>query len=267
MVRLRSSRSVADHSTRKGTSRIWVVWPVPYLPSEYSGRAVSLTLLSASFTPTGPSGASHYSWLGHGSEVPQNSTSVGVFIPTFYRILDETKWPTGEPTEELLTRQGQPIARVTPAFQRQLDVEGSARLRDGRIVNIEERIGGRMHYLIVRGAPFGVGAPGYRLVPYRTVAVDPRRIKLGTVLYIPSLVGIPLPTGEVHDGFCFAHDTGRGIVGSRIDIFVGYESDQDNALTRSGRIASQERIPVYAVDGQTAGVVNARFGKEFTWHE
>ena len=166
-----------------------------------------------------------------------------------------------------MTREGQLIARVAPDFRRQLDTEGSARLRDGRIVNIEERVGGTMRYLVVRGAPFGVGAPGYRLVPYRTVAVDPRRIKLGTVLYIPALVGIPLPTGEVHDGFGFAHDTGRGITGNRVDIFVGFESDRDNALTRSGRIESQERTSVYTVDGATTRAINARFAKEFTWHE
>jgi 3D (Asp-Asp-Asp) domain-containing protein len=211
--------------------------------------------------------ASHYSWLGHSADVPPNSTSLGTFVPTFYRILDETQWPTGERTEALFTREGQPIARVTLEFRRQLDIEGSARLRDGRILNIEERVGGHMRYLLVRGAPFGVGAPGYRLVPYRTVAVDPRRIKLGTVLYIPSLVGIPLPTGEIHDGFTFAQDTGRGITGSRLDVFVGFESDRDNTLTRSGRIASQERIPVYAVDGATARALNARFTKAFTWHE
>ena len=224
-------------------------------------------LLSVSFTWAGTGDASHYSWLGHSSEVPPNSTALGTFIPTFYRILNEATWPTGERTEELLTRDGQLIARVTPSFKRQLDIEGSARLRDGRIVNIEDRVGGRMRYLLVRGAPFGVGAPGYRLVPYRTVAVDPRRIKLGTVLYIPALAGISLPSGAVHDGFCFAHDTGRGIIGSRIDIFVGFEGDRDNTLTRSGRLASQERVPLYRVDGETARVVNARFSKEFTWHE
>jgi 3D (Asp-Asp-Asp) domain-containing protein len=227
----------------------------------------TVVLICVSFAPSGRGYASHYSWLGHSSEVPPNSTSLGTFVPTFYRILDETNWPTGERSEELFTREGQLIARVPTVFRHQLDIEGSARLRDGRIVNIDERVGGRMRYLIVRGAPFGVGAPGYRLVPYRTVAVDPRRIKLGTVLYIPSLVGIQLPTGEVHDGFGFAHDTGRGIIGSRIDIFVGFEGDRDNTLTRSGRVASQERIPVYAVDGATARVVKARFAKEFTWNE
>src|SRR5262249_12700136 len=47
MVRRRSSRSVTDHSARKGTSRIWVVCPVPYLPSEYSASTDSLTMYSS----------------------------------------------------------------------------------------------------------------------------------------------------------------------------------------------------------------------------
>src|SRR5262249_35255408 len=167
---------------------------------------VTAVSIAVSFTQAGPGHASHYSWLGHTAEVPPNSTSLGTFVPTFYRILDETTWATGARGEDLFTRDGKMIARVTPEFRHQLDIEGSARLRDGRVLNIEERVGGQMRYLVVRGAPFGVGAPGYRLVPYRTVAVDPRRVKLGTVLYIPCLVGIPLPTGEVHDGFGFAHD-------------------------------------------------------------
>src|SRR3989442_5644381 len=90
----------------------------------------TVALLSASLTPAGTGDASHYSWLGHSAEVPPNSTSLGTFIPTFYRVLDETMWPITERTEELFTREGQLIARVTPAFKRQLDIEGSARLRD-----------------------------------------------------------------------------------------------------------------------------------------
>jgi 3D (Asp-Asp-Asp) domain-containing protein len=159
------------------------------------------------------------------------------------------------------------IAHVSGDFKKRLDVEGSARLRDGRVVNLDEPIDGRARYLVVRHAPFGVGVPGYKLIPYRTVAVDPRRIKIGTVVYLPSLAGIRLPSGETHDGFCFAHDVGRGITGNRIDIFVGFERDLDNTLTRSYRIASKESVRVYRVDGAAAQALNARFKKDFTWRE
>ncbi len=229
-------------------------------------RVLILAVLFVALGSASEVNASHYSWLGHSGEVTADARALGSFIPTFYRILDEAapEWSPGERGEELLTQKGQLIARVTSAFKKQLDVEGSARLRDGRIVNIEDRVRGQQRYVVVQNAPFGLGAPGFKLIPYRTVAVDPRRIKLGTVLYIPSLVGITLPSGELHDGFCFAHDTGHGITGNRLDLFVGFESDRDNALTRSGRIASGEPIQVHAVVGATAATLNARFAKDFS---
>jgi 3D (Asp-Asp-Asp) domain-containing protein len=212
---------------------------------------------------------SHFTWLGHGTDVPSESTLLGEFIPTFYRILDEseTVWSRGERTAQLLTPEGQLIARVTPAFRRQLDIEGSGRLRDGRIVNIADRLREQYRYLLVRKAPFGLGAPGFQLIPYRTVAVDPRRIKIGTVLYVPSLAGIVLPSGETHDGYCFAHDTGHGITGNRVDLFVGFEDDRDNVLTRSGRVTSYVPLRVYSVDGATATKVNDRFKERFMSNE
>jgi len=206
--------------------------------------------------------ASHFSWLGHGSEAPVGATLLGQFVPTFYRVLDEAspEWAKGTPSEPLLSREGRVLARVSPGFKKRLDVEGSARLRDGRVVNLDEPAN-------VHNALFGVGTPGYKLMPYRTIAVDPKRIKLGTVLYVPALAGVTLPSGEVHDGFCFAHDVGHGITGNRIDIFVGFETDLDNVLTRSYRVASQEPVRVYRVDGEVARSLNARFKKDFTWNE
>ena len=61
------------------------------------------------------------------------------------------------------------------------------------------------------------------LVPYRTIAVDRRRIKRGTVLFIPDLRGqifyqdgLPF----AHDGYVVATDTGGAIKGNHIDVFV-----------------------------------------------
>jgi 3D (Asp-Asp-Asp) domain-containing protein len=209
-----------------------------------SRRVVLVALLGALLvSPSRLSWASHFSWLGHGADAPAGSTSLGPFVPTFYRILDEAapEWPKDAPSEPLLSRDGHLIARVSAVFKKRLDVEGSARLRDGRVVNLDEPVNGQPRYLAVHNARFGLGAPGYKLIPYRTIAVDPRRIKLGTVLYVPSLAGIALPSGEVHDGFCFAHDVGHGITGDRIDIFVphalvpGREPGADSRLSHRGR--------------------------------
>ncbi len=213
--------------------------------------------------------ASHYAWLGHDGDTPPNSRLLGVFVPTIYRILDEAapEWSAEKATEPLLSPDGRVIATIGPALKRQLDLEGSVRLRDGRIVNVEEKVNGKFRYLVVRNAPFGVAMAGFKLIPYRSISVDPRRIKLGAVLYIPALAGVALPSGDVHDGFCFAHDTGQGIVGNRIEVFVGFEHDLDNALTRSGRVASFAPMRIYRVDGPTAKAVNARFKKDFAWDE
>src|SRR5262245_25448437 len=202
---------------------------------------------------TGRLDAAHFSWLGHGdcpgtpaqceSQVPPGFRPLGDFEYGFYRILDEAseEWRREERTETLRTRDGHVIARVGARFRRQLDIEGSARLRDGRIVSVEDQVDGRWRFLVVEHAPFGVGAPGYQLVPYRTVAVDPRRIKLGTVLFIPALVGVRLPSGEFHDGFCFAHDTHEG-AGDSITVFAGFNRDPHRVLKR---LATKKPLRVY----------------------
>jgi 3D (Asp-Asp-Asp) domain-containing protein len=77
---------------------------------------------------------------------------------------------------------------------------------------------------------FGDGVKNYRLVPFRTIAVDPSVIPYGTVIYIPKARGktIRLSDGStyVHDGYFFAGDTGGAIRQQHIDVFTGvYEGN------------------------------------------
>lgn len=62
-------------------------------------------------------------------------------------------------------------------------------------------------------------------MPYRTIAVDKTKFPIGTVLFIPSVVGkeIILPNGTktLHDGYFFAADIGGDIKGNHIDVFTG----------------------------------------------
>ncbi|MBF2027799.1 MAG: hypothetical protein IGS48_13720 [Oscillatoriales cyanobacterium C42_A2020_001] len=75
---------------------------------------------------------------------------------------------------------------------------------------------------------YGEGTRKYKLVPYRTIAVDRSQIPLGSVLYIPAARGqlITLPSGDrvYHDGFFYAADVGSGIQGNHIDVFLGISS-------------------------------------------
>jgi 3D (Asp-Asp-Asp) domain-containing protein len=83
---------------------------------------------------------------------------------------------------------------------------------------------GRSRFGVSKG-PFGDGAAGFQIVPYRTVAVGAHLLPLGTVLYIPAARGVPitLPSGRkaVHDGYFFASDHGGGVRHDHIDVFVG----------------------------------------------
>lgn len=87
------------------------------------------------------------------------------------------------------------------------------------------RAAGRSRFDVSKG-PFGDGAGGFQVVPFRSVAVDTRLIPLGTVLYVPAArgVAITLPSGRkaVHDGYFFASDRGGGIRDNHIDVFVGH---------------------------------------------
>lgn len=83
---------------------------------------------------------------------------------------------------------------------------------------------GRSRFKPSRG-PYGEGAGDFDLVPYRTIAVDPATLPLGTVLYVPDARGVTvtLPDGTrvVHDGYFFAADTGGAIKRTHIDMFCG----------------------------------------------
>jgi 3D (Asp-Asp-Asp) domain-containing protein len=73
---------------------------------------------------------------------------------------------------------------------------------------------------------YGDGVKSFKLVPYRSVAVDSdEHIPFGSILYIPDARGVKvqLPDGSMaqHDGYFFAADTGGAIKGDHIDVFLG----------------------------------------------
>lgn len=95
---------------------------------------------------------------------------------------------------------------------------------------------------------YGEGVKGYRLVPYRTVAVDPSFIAYGSVLYIPAAKGIQIELEDgstiVHDGYFFAGDTGGAIKGNHIDVFTGTDDSHPFSFVRSSPEHSFEALLV-----------------------
>ena len=84
---------------------------------------------------------------------------------------------------------------------------------------------------------YGLGVRNWQLVPYKTVAVDPALIPYGTVLYIAEAVGVAFVDAQGdsvrHDGYFFAGDTGGGIRGNHIDVFLGTDTLNPFAFIQS----------------------------------
>lgn len=142
---------------------------------------------------------------------------------------------------------GRVIARTHPRFKRDLVMQGSGWLRDGRTVLFIKRVNGESQFRVVN-ATYGLGSTGCPLVPYRTIAVDPKFIRLRSKIYIPELKGARLPDGTIHDGMFIATD--RGVFrGPQVDLFVGMGASGARPFTRKG-YGSRSRVTVH-VDGTT----------------
>jgi len=159
---------------------------------------------------------------------PEPGAARGSFQLTYYWVTAEEDYP-GTASEDLYDDACTLLATVTPAFASSLDLEGTGRLLDGRLLNVAGNCGcARSPCFVVAGPmyPWGIGVQNRALEPYRSVAVDRTVIPYGTHLWIAELDGVPVP-GEapwgdfVHDGCVIAADTGGGIVGQHVDWFVG----------------------------------------------
>lgn len=145
----------------------------------------------------------------------------------------------------------EPIADVSKEFASQLAVQGTGKLRDGRVVNIWGACNCKHSPCFkVTHAPWGTAGTGKPLQPFRTVAVDPRVVKLGSLLYVPLLEGRTMPGrppwgGYVHDGCVVADDTGGHIAGNRLDLFVGRKGYFLGLSGSGGSHAWARHVPVY----------------------
>jgi 3D (Asp-Asp-Asp) domain-containing protein len=145
----------------------------------------------------------------------------------------------------------EPIADVSKEFASQVALQGTGKLRDGRMVNIAGACNCRHSPCFnVTQAQWGTAGSGKLLQPFRTVAVDPKVVKLGTLLYVPLLEGRRMPGrspwgGYVHDGCVIADDTGGHIAGNRLDLFVGRKAYFLGLSGSGGSHAWARHVPVF----------------------
>ena len=182
--------------------------------------------------------------------VEEQGEKIGRAVLTFYWIVDETSDRYDGPRDaELLDARGRLIARTHVRFKRDLVMEGTGWLRDGRTVMFHKKVGGQNRFRITKSR-YGLTSTGCALVPYRSVAVDPHFVKLGSKIYIPQLKGTVLPDGTVHDGMFVANDRGH-FRGAHVDIFVGVGARSTRPFARRG-YRSRSHVTVYS-HGPIAG--------------
>jgi hypothetical protein len=152
-------------------------------------------------------------------------TPLGTVQLTYYWVTSESDF-SGVHDTALGTCDAAFIADVPYDFATSIRLEGTGKLEDGTMLNIDCDCGGGFDCFVELGPefPWGMGSAGNALEPYVSVAVDESVIDHGAVLYAPALDGVPLPEGGTHDGCLRADDVGGGIVGMHIDWFVGLEA-------------------------------------------
>ncbi len=140
---------------------------------------------------------------------------------THYYTLFESDYSSTDPkTNKLFDYRGRLLATVSAKFYKNLILEGSAKLVDGRVLNYDGKIGGTHRFKVIRSA-WGLGVGTCVLSPFHTIAVDRAVIPLGSTVYIDETKGMKLPDGTLHDGIWRADDVGSAINRDRVDLYVG----------------------------------------------
>lgn len=139
---------------------------------------------------------------------------------------------------------------------------------DGKAISINYvgKVKGTYRFSVtdIKKCPFGLGVRDSCLDPFFSVAADPKFYKFGDVIYVPSLVGVELPDGQLHDGYLIVRDTGGGIEGlNRFDFFTGYLNhlNKSNPFAKLGLGDPKTKLKYSKVTSEKASEV--RFNRNF----
>lgn len=158
--------------------------------------------------------------------------AIGSFELTYYWVTEEAAFD-GADTTTLYDDACNVLASVPQGFADALELEGTGRLTDGRMLNYWGVCGcarSPCYFEVDDTHPWGHGVKNQALVPFRSVAVDHSVIAHGASLYIEPLDGVKMPGqapwgGFVHDGCVRADDTGSAIIGKHLDLFAARKGD------------------------------------------
>lgn len=168
---------------------------------------------------------------------PNLRATLGSFKMTYYWVAQEAQGSRG--TVAIVDKTCKRVARVTRSFRRRLQMEGSGKLNDGRMITKAGgcKCEGPCFWVAGEDHRWGSGVANRPLKPFRSVAVDPKQVKIGTSLYVAELDGLTMPGagkvgGFVHDGCVIADDRGGGVRGKQLDFFAARRDNYTNFFSR-----------------------------------
>jgi 3D (Asp-Asp-Asp) domain-containing protein len=152
--------------------------------------------------------------------------------------------PAGAPTRPALIAIAPPPAPADPIGELIRTTEDAA---ETATQTLETQVKATLYYARIKGMS-SRDSLGCKLMPMRTVAVDPSIFPRHSVLFIKETVGMRLPDGALHDGFWYASDVGRAIKGLRVDLFTGVTARSMQAF-HTLNLATISAVRVGAFEG------------------
>ena len=205
------------------------------------------------------------------SACAESSSSESAMVSTIYYkpIISEAKNCESNDFKDLRDRQGKILYTMCSKVYKSCLMQGSCLIREGNGVRSFNYVGYSkkeefyyFHESDLLKCPFGYGVRSGCLDPYFSVAADPDHFKYGDVIFVPQLVGLELPDGQIHDGYLIVRDTGGGIKGpNRFDFFVGLSANgiQQNIFAKLGFGDKKSKIEFQRVSNdQTLQIRNKR---------
>jgi hypothetical protein len=162
-----------------------------------------------------------------------NDTDIGTYLHKYTLlytwVADESEY-TGIADTPLATCSRELISTVSIDFAMAAREQGTARLQDGRMINISScdcENGFSCFAVIDEAFPFGMGSRNNVLVPFVSLTADANQIPFGTVVYSQQLDGITLPDNSTHDGCLRIDDVPTNPIGQVIHLFTGLHQYSD----------------------------------------
>lgn len=166
----------------------------------------------------------------------ENGESLPLIVPTIYYkpiVYREKETCANSELRDLVDENDKVLISLCKDSYYNCLMQGSCFVVEGqrtRNFNFTKKVNGTHRFAERKEdrCPYGYGVRALCLDPFYSVAADLTIHKVGDVIYIPKLVGVPLPDGGRHTGYLIIRDEGGAIVGEdRFDFFTGFFGPYD----------------------------------------